>query len=402
MNWTTKAHVHMDKVACPWLIERSTDSPAEFIFTAADLVEKTAKEEGAIPFDIKGAELARHGERPGPGRTFKGSVIKLFFMLCVLFPVITAETRAASAETLKLLQKIPLPGVKGRIDHLAVDLNGGRLFVAALGNDTVEVIDLKSGKRVHTITGLSEPQGVVFVPEKNALYISNGGNGKCDVYNSATFEAAGNLAFSDDADNMRYQPASGRVYVGYGSGAIGLIDVRSGKKTGAIELPAHPEGFAPEADGNNIYVNLPSLRRIAVLGRKELKVKGTWPLKDAGGNFPMALDEAGHRLFTGCRSPARLLVFDTLTGKTVDELEIGKDADDIFYDAAKRRLYISCGGGFIDVIRQEGPSKYSLLQRIATAPYARTSLFVPEMERLYLAVPAHKRQGASIWVYEIE
>ncbi len=325
--------------------------------------------------------------------------MRLFLTLCVLFLLAPVQPRAAGAETLRLLQKIPLPGVNGRIDHLAVDVNGGRLFVAALGNDTVEVIDLKAGKRAHTITGLSEPQGVAYVPEENKLYVSNGGDGKCVVYNASSFAAAGSIDFGEDADNLRYQPASGRVYVGYGSGAIGVIDSRGGKRTGDIELPAHPEAFAFETRGDNIFVNLPSLRRIAVLGRRELKLKETWPLKAAGGNFPLALDEAGHRLFVGCRRPARLLVLDTLTGGTVGGLEIDKDADDVFYDAANRRLYVSCGSGFIDVIKQDGPSKYSLLEKVPTAPGARTALFVPETGRLYLAVPAHKRREALIRVY---
>lgn len=324
---------------------------------------------------------------------------KICLIFFIVFSTMLNDVQAENASALKLIQKIPLSNVKGRIDHLAIDLKGERLFVAALGNNTLEVIDLKAGKQIHTITGLSEPQGVIFIPNENKIYISNGGNGKCSIFDASSFDLIDSIEFNEDADNMRYDSTGNRTYVGYGSGGIGIIDSISVKRIGNITLPAHPEAFEIEHSSGKVFINIPVSRQIAVVDIKKLLVEAEWQLKDAGENFPMALDEVNHHLFVGCWSPAKLLIFDTQLGKIVSEINIDNDADDIFYDAGKKRIYISSGKGFLDIVEQQGGYRYSLLERMPTAQGARTSLFVPESGRLYLAVPAYKDQQAEIWVY---
>jgi YVTN family beta-propeller protein len=292
-----------------------------------------------------------------------------------------------------------LNNVEGRIDHLAVDLKGQRLFVAALGNNTVEVIDLKTGNRDHTIAGLREPQGVGFVPESNRLFVGNAKGGACDIFDGASFKRIKSVKFSDDADNIRYDAAAGRVYVGYGDGALGVVDATSGERVGDIKLDGHPESFQLEKSGPRIFVNIPTARKIAVVDRAKAAVIASWPA-EARDNFSMALDEQRHRLFVGFRKPAKLSVFDTETGKVVASLDSPGDADDVFYDRTRRRVYVSGGEGSIAIFQQKDADRYDPVAKIPTAAGARTALFIPELNRLYLAVPHRGRQGAEIRVYE--
>ena len=181
-----------------------------------------------------------------------------------------SDIQAENTAAIKLIQKIPLSNVKGRIDHLAADLKGKRLFIAALGNNTLEIIDLQTGKQIHTITGLSEPQGIIFIPDSNKLFVSNGGNGRCSVFDANSFNLINDIQFNDDADNMRYDPVTHLIYIGYGSGGIGIIDIVGEKRTGEIMLPAHPEAFELERNGDRIFVNVPIVKQISVIDRKKL------------------------------------------------------------------------------------------------------------------------------------
>jgi len=299
-----------------------------------------------------------------------------------------------------LVQTIPLPNVEGRIDHMAVDLKGERLFVAALENNTTEVLDLRAGKRIRSITGLHEPQGVGFIPEFNKIFIANGQGGACDVFDASSFKLIKSVKFSDDADNIRYDAAAHRVYVGYGSGGLGIIDAATGDKAGEIKLEGHPESFQLEKSGPRIFVNIPTSRSIVVLDREKRATITSWPTAGATANFPMALDETHHRLFVGFRKPAKLIVFDTETGKVVAELPSPDDADDIFYDNPRRRIYVSGGDGSIGIFQQNDADHYETMTKIPTSSGARTSLFVPELSRFYLAVPHRGAQTAEVRVYQ--
>jgi DNA-binding beta-propeller fold protein YncE len=326
--------------------------------------------------------------------------MKRLSILCFL--LVTFQLHAGNASNLQLIKTVPLPDVRGRIDHFAIDVKGQRLFMAALGNDTIEVIDLAAGKRIHTITGCSEPQGLAFVPTENRLIIANGGSGEVKILDGSSFKTVKVFAGMSDADNVRYDAKANLIYVGYGDGALGVINATNWQRGNDINLAGHPESFQLEQNGNRIFVNVPDAGHIAVIDRLLQQVIATWPLGDFHANFPMALDEDNHRLFIGCRRPARLLGLDTTTGKRVTDLEISGDTDDLFYNPARKEIYVSCGAGFIQVISQKSADSYSLREKQATASGARTSFFCPARNELYLAVRAGMISGkAEVRIFKI-
>ena len=309
-----------------------------------------------------------------------------------------AESRDAGFQ---LKQTIPLPGVEGRIDHLDLDAANERLFVCALGNNTAEVLDLRKAERVHSISGLGAPQGLVYIPELNRLFIANDKGGVCNIYDAKSFQLIGKVDFQDDADNVRYDSATKQIYVGFGSGGIGIINAADGKQVGSIKLAAHPEAFELEKNGRRIFVNVPNARHVAVVDRQKGEVIATWKTNGAFGNFPMALDEANHRLFIGCRMPSKLVVLNTESGEVVAKIDMSGDPDDVFYDSKRRRIYAICGAGKIDIIEQTDANNYRTLTKIDTADGARTGLFVPERDNLFVAVPHRGSQSAEIRCYQV-
>jgi YVTN family beta-propeller protein len=317
-------------------------------------------------------------------------------LMMLLVAVVMAS--AQPAQLLRLERTVELPDVQGRIDHMSIDLKGQRLFVSALGNNTVEVIDIKTGKRVKTITGLAEPQGVLYVPAKDRLYVANGKDGSVRIFDGTSYAMLKRIDFGDDADNLRYDAGRQRTFVGYGGGGLGEIDDEGGKAA-QIKLEAHPESFQLEKNGPLIYVNLPSSRKVAVVDREKHAVTTSWGTGMALANYPMALDEKDHRLLVVARFPARLLVFDTSNGKIVQKLPAVGDCDDVFYDQARKRIYASGGEGAISVFEQQDPDHYKESARITTVKGARTSFFSPDLDRLFLAVRRHGSQPAAIEVF---
>lgn len=307
---------------------------------------------------------------------------------------------AAGAPALERVATIELAGVKGRIDHLSVDVKGHRLFVAALGNDTVEVLDTDTHAR-RTLGGMGEPQGVLYVPDANRLFIANGSADRVDIVDGASLQGLGRIDRLPDADNVRYDPAARKVVVGYGRGALRLVDPASGEAVGGIRLPGHPESFQIERSGRRAFVNVPTAHAVVVADLEKRSIVATWTTGRAFGNYPMALDEANHRLFVGTRMPAELLVMDSESGAVVATLAIGGDTDDLFYDAERKRIYAICGEGRIDVVRQDAPDRYTLQETIPTAPRARTGLFVPDESRLYVAAPASGDAPARVLVFRV-
>lgn len=319
--------------------------------------------------------------------------------LLVAFAAIVASSMP-SARAMELVATIALPGVKGRIDHLSADPRSHRIFVAALGNDTVEVLDIQGGQR-RTVSGLGEPQGVLYVPDSDRLFIANGGSDRVDLLDVASLSVVRRVGGLDDADNVRYDATARKVWVGYGKGALRMLDPASGESGGEIPLPGHPESFQLEQDGSRAFVNVPAARNVVVVDRMKRQVVDQWHTPDASQNFPMALDEKGHRLFVGVRSPPALLVYDTGSGKVVARLPIGKDTDDVFFDAERKRIYVICGEGKVNVFRQETPDRYVIEESVDTAPRARTGLYVPEEASLYVAAPAAGGTPARILVYRM-
>jgi DNA-binding beta-propeller fold protein YncE len=262
----------------------------------------------------------------------------------------------------------------------------------------LEIVDLKAAKRAKTIGQLKEPQGVVYVPETDRLYVANGNDGTVRIFDASSFVPLKTLDYGDDADNLRYDSAQKRIYVGYGSGALGEID-SDGSKVADVKLDAHPESFQLEKSTPRVYVNLPKSRKIAVVDREKRTILATWKTDMAFANYPMTLDESEHRLFVVARLPARLLVFDTNTGNIVQKLAAVGDCDDVFYDKARKRIYASGGDGEISVFQEEDADHYKGLARIPTMKGARTSFFSPELDRFFLAVRRQGSQSAAIQVF---
>jgi len=316
----------------------------------------------------------------------------------IILLVSATSTWGQASQPLRLEKTIELPDVQGRIDHMSVDVKGARLFVSALGNNTVEVIDTKVSQRIKTIGAFQEPQGVLYVPVVDRLYVANSKDGSVRIFDGSSYALLKTLDYGDDADNLRYDSGHKRVHVGYGSGALAEID-EEGKKAGEIKLDSHPESFQLEKDTPRIYVNLPKSRKIDVLDSEKRSIIATWPIGVSLANYPMALDEADHRLFVVTRFPARFLVFDTTTGKTVQRLAAVGDCDDVFYDQLRKRIYASGGDGAISVFEQQDADHYKELARITTVKGARTSFFSPDFDRLFLAVRREGTQAAAIWVF---
>jgi len=309
-----------------------------------------------------------------------------------------APQASGDATPLHLVQTIPMSGVEGRIDHLAIDLTARRLFVCALGNDTLEVVDLERGQRVQSVPGFKEPQGIVFMPKTKTVVVASGGDGRLSFLDGPPFKVTKALPLGEDADNVRYDPEHERIYVGYGDGALAIVDAVQRERMAEVPLEAHPESFQRESSGR-IFVNEARRARVAVVDVAKKAVTARWGLDGASANYPMALDEAHHRLFVGTRQPPRLAVLDTETGKVVTSLPTEADVDDIFHDAARRRVYVIGGGGSVVVYEQQGPDRYTERARVRTADGARTGLFSPETGQLFVAVPHRSNPVAEIRVF---
>jgi DNA-binding beta-propeller fold protein YncE len=310
--------------------------------------------------------------------------------------LLTAYQSGRGSELLNLSKEIPLPGVRGRIDHFAADVSGQRLFIAALENGSVEVLDLQRWTLGSEIKGLNEPQGVYYDDKTNRLYVATGGDGTVRIYDGKSLALQTMLELGDDADNIRVDPQSSDIWVGYGNGGIAVIDSKD-QKIGTISLGSHPESFQFDQPGDRVYVNVPTQFGVAVIDRQRGAVVTKWGLDFSFANYPMAFDVRDKRLFIGCRFPAQLAVLDTASGKIVGKWPTVGDSDDIFYDADQRRVYIIGGEGAIEVLRQKSADQYESLGRIKTAPGARTGFLLPGY--LFVAVPNQGTQTAKVLVY---
>jgi DNA-binding beta-propeller fold protein YncE len=316
----------------------------------------------------------------------KSTKAALGLLLCGLLVTLCANVRA-QAPPLQLERIITLSNVTGRIDHMAIDLGRRRLFVAELGNNTVDVIDLDDGKAMHRIEGLNEPQGIGYAPKADVVAIANAGDGSVRLFRGADFAALGTVALGNDADNVRFDPNAGQFVVGYGTGGLATLDPASGSVVARVRLSAHPEGFQLDPTTRRAYVNVPNAHEIAVVDLATGRQAASWPMADLRANFPMARDAGGAFLAVAFRDPARVALLDAASGSVKASVATCGDADDIFLDAKRRRIYVSCGEGSVDVLQQEAQG-YQSIGRIKTASGARTSLFVPELDRLFVAARA--------------
>ena len=319
----------------------------------------------------------------------------IFLTASLVWP---AATGAQTASPLLILEaKIPLGQVSGRIDHLGIDLNRQRLFVAELGNNSLGVVDLAAGRALRGIAGLSEPQGVAYVPFADSVFVANAGDGSVRVLRGEDLTPIGRIELGDDADNVRIDTARKRVLVGYGKGALAVIDPVNLSKSADIRLKAHPEGFQIDETGTQVFVNVPDAHEIVVVDLATGSTQSL-PTQGAGSNFPIAIDNEAHRVLVVFRRPPTLTALSSQDGHVAAKAETCGDADDVFVDRKRRRVYVSCGEGVIDVL-ESGDAGYRRLARVPTVSGARTSLFVPELDRLFVAVRAGSNEPAAIWVF---
>ncbi len=331
--------------------------------------------------------------------------LKIYFIAITLFSFCLQGCQAqpaAQSKTLELISSIDLPGVSGRIDHLAFDPISQHIFLAALGNNSVEVVDLKNNKPIYSIQNLREPQGIAYIPVSNTMFVANGNNGKCEVFDAKNFQKITSIQLQGDADNVRYDSVNRKVYVGYGDGGIAIIDANSFKQVGDIKLEGHPESFQLDIAAGKIYVNVPDRQRVEIIAPNQQIATTRLKLTAAKSNFPMALDAVNHRLFIGCRQPAKLLVLDTDNGNLIAAIDTDSDVDDIFYNKKTADIYLSCGGGYIDIIRQQNAQTYSFVEKIRSHTGARTSLFIPRLNRLVVASPKSFSNKAVLLVYGVK
>jgi DNA-binding beta-propeller fold protein YncE len=320
-------------------------------------------------------------------------LLPLCFPLLLAGALLAASGPANAQSALTLESRIQLGDIRGRIDHMAVDLRRQRLFVAELENDSVGVIDFETREIAHVITGVKRPQGLAYVPSVTLL-VANGGDGFLRMFEGARYQALEPLHVGDDADNLRYDPEGNIIYVAYGEGAL-VVDLASRRKIRDLTLASHPESFQLDRESNRIYVDVPKEQAIIVLDRVSGHRLASWQTGNAS-NFPLALNPAAGHVLVVFRNPASLVAFAESSGTPVAKVETCGDADDMFVDATRRRVYVSCGEGFVDVFDANG---YKLVERIPTVKGARTSLLVPEIDRLFLAARATPEAPAAVWVF---
>jgi DNA-binding beta-propeller fold protein YncE len=310
-----------------------------------------------------------------------------------------AQTTTAAAP-LELVQTIPLKGKAGRLDHLAIDTRGNRLFVANLSNNSLDVVDLEAGKLVKQVPDQRKIQGVAYVPDLDRIFVGNGVDGVCNVFDGRRYTLVKSIKL-DDADNVRYDARTKQVYVCHAEKALSVIDPRTLMVKATIKLPGRPEAFQVHPSQPRLYINTLEPSQVAVVDTQKNEVVARFPLKLAAGNYPLALDAGGGRVFVGCRKKPRIVVLDMKTGKEVASVAIPSDIDDLFYDAKRRRLYASCGEGFVAVVAVKDNDRYEVVARIATGKLARTCLLGPDSGRLYVPVPRNKgKAGPELRVYQ--
>ena len=295
-----------------------------------------------------------------------------------------------------------MPDVKGRIDHMDINLKDQVAYVAALGNNTLEAVDLRNGKIIHSIKGLDEPQGVGYIPQHEEIIVANAGNGDCYFYNAHSFEKVATIHLSSDADDIRYDSIEKKIYVGYGKGGIAIIDADTHKQIGDIKLPAHPESFQIDKTLKLLFVNLPDAHMVGVIALAQFKLINQWVRNTPTANFPMALDAIKHRVFIGYRHPSKLVVLDGRTGKEISINTMAGDADDLYYDDKTAEVFVSGGDGYINIFQEQGTGTYKQIANIPTRSGARTSLLIPELKILVLAARAESGKPASILSYRID
>jgi DNA-binding beta-propeller fold protein YncE len=329
-------------------------------------------------------------------------------------------TRGQTSEPLQLTQTIEMPDVPigPYTDHLAVDLKGHRLFATPQAHKSVYVFDLETGKLIQDIPGFGNPHSVLYRSDLDQIYVTDGGTGQLKIFSGSDYQPVKSVELLPDADSIGYDPATKYLYItNGGEGAkldyalLSMIDTTTSGHVGDVKISAKsPEAMALEISGHRIYLDVTDKNQVAVLDREKRTVLASWPVTKGKNNIAIALDETHHRLFVGCRNTETsgvIVVFDTQTGKEIESLPIAGWVDYMAYDPRTSRIYATCGKGpdgvgSVYVYHQNGSGHYDLLSQAATAPMAKTGLFVPELHRLYVSAPHKDNPTAKILVFETQ
>jgi DNA-binding beta-propeller fold protein YncE len=308
-------------------------------------------------------------------------------------------------QPLRLVQTIALPDLPGPLGRLAADVDSRRLYVAVPQGGSVEVIDLRQGKRQRSLAGFAGPQGIAYASDVKRLFVAGGDDATVKAVHGKTLEIVENVALSPGADPVEYDGKSHELYVGQGGkdagkdyGVISVLEGAHAQKVAELRTQARPGALLADERSGRVYAVLPDANRLIVVDRKTHAV--TLQRTVAGRPVALALDERNRRLFVGTRNPPKIVVLDTTSGKEVANLQTIGVLDGLFYDADRKRVYASGGEGYVDVQQQVDADHYEPLTRVATGPGARTSLYVPDWKQLFVAVPGTGNGPGQILVFE--
>jgi DNA-binding beta-propeller fold protein YncE len=297
-----------------------------------------------------------------------------------------------------------LSGVQGKFDHLAIDTKGDRLFIAATGNHSVEVIDLRTNKVQQSIAGLGKPHGLAWVEATGSLYVADGTLAELRVYTGTPLALSGKIKLSDDADDMVYDDSNKMLYVGHGGDAanpakIAVIDTEHFSVAGNLAVATHPEALEIDPQSRRVFANIADSNEVAVIATGSREITAHWKLTKAGDNVPLAFDAEHQLLYVACRAPGTLIALDAASGREVASVASASGADDLFYDPELRRIYLISGAGEVDAYQVDATKALLPLGVLHTAPGAKTGLYVPSQRLLYVGVPAGGDHAAEIRVY---
>lgn len=335
--------------------------------------------------------------------------IRLVAVVFLIGSATVATPQETGKQPLRLVQTISLPSVKGRLDHIDVDVKGKRLFVAGLENGTLEVVDLQAGKSTRSIPGFKKPQGALCVPELNKLFVASGDDGMLRIFRGDTLELLDAIQLEPGPNRVVYEPHSKLVYVGYGGkdagkeyGEVGIIDAKNDKRIADIKVVAHPSELLLNKSGTTLFVFVSIANKIQVIDTEKRQVLSTWNVSSQRPGDG-AFDEEGSRLFIGTRTPPEMIVMDSRFGKEIAHLPTAEGMDGVYFDAQRKYVYVSGGrelpAGFAYVYRQKDVDHYDTVGKIPTREGAGTSFWSPELNRYYVAAPANDKQDAAILVY---
>jgi DNA-binding beta-propeller fold protein YncE len=321
----------------------------------------------------------------------------------------TGDPEVSADQLAKNLTTTRMPGVQNHFDHLTPDLKNSRLFVVPEDNKSIEVYDIRSGTFVHSIKGIGVGHSVVYRSDIDRIFVTDGSQGALHIFDGETYAHLKTVKLLDDADATGYDPDTHYLYIANGGldaklnyGLLSIVDTTTGERKGDIKIESNRiEAMVIEKSGPRLFLNATEKNAIAVIDRRKKAVMAMWPATGCHVNAAVAIDEAHHRLFVGCRD-GNLIVMDSDSGKVLQTLPISTGVDDLAFDPASQRIYVACGEGFVNVYHETDADHYQSIGTIPTGPLGKTGLLVPELKKYFVAVPPHGSAVAEVLVFAVE